>query len=188
MTSELVSAASQGLVKSVELGAIDGAQLKSVARPRTVESTLVGDAALGRSCVPPSAAEPPLDELAGVVVELNPSLPPSAAEGCWEAKRASPRTEKTRRHHERRRTRGACEVPAEVLQKKSRGGLAVAKRLEAAYVSPWRHGGLRAIGPVRVDVAMPRCQGRSFKHATDADFAEQKALAEKVMDWYLPRK
>jgi len=85
---------------------------------------------------------------------------------------------------------GALAAHARFLQRyfkrKVKAARAVAKRLGAAYVSPWRHGGLRAIGPVRVDVAMPRCQGHSFMHATDADFAEQKALAEKVMDWYRP--
>ena len=85
---------------------------------------------------------------------------------------------------------GAIAANARFLQqyfrRKVSAAQAVAKRLKAVYMSPWRRGGLRAIGPVRANVAMPRCQSRGFKHATDADFAEQKVLAEKVMDWYRP--
>ena len=132
------------------------------------------------------AAEPPLDEPAGVAVELNPSLTPSAAECCWKANELRP----VPRRPGAIMSAGALAAHARFLQRyfkrKVKAARAVAKRLGAAYVSPWRHGGLRAIGPVRVDVAMPRCQGHSFMHATDADFAEQKALAEKVMDWYRP--
>ena len=132
------------------------------------------------------AAEPSLDEPAGVVVELNPSLTPSDAECCWKANELRP----VPRRPGAIMSAGALAAHARFLQRyfkrKVKAARAVAKRLEAAYVSPWCHGGLRAIGPVRVDVAMPRCQGRSFMHATDADFAEQKALAEKVMDWYRP--
>ena len=83
---------------------------------------------------------------------------------------------------------GALVAHARFLQRyfrrKSHSARERARRLGTPYTSPWRRGGLREVGPVRVDVARPACQGRGFAHATEGDFAAQKAQAEKVMDWY----
>ena len=85
---------------------------------------------------------------------------------------------------------GAKAAHARFLQRyfrrKVKAARAVAKRLGMDYLSPWRRGGLRAIGPVRVDIIQPRCQSRDFVHASEAEFDAQKAQAEKVMDWYRP--
>ena len=48
----------------------------------------------------------------------------------------------------------------------------------------WVTGGVRRAGPIFTDPARPRCQSRAYVEATEADFEEQRVVADKVLAHY----
>lgn len=116
--------------------------------------------------------EPKYDEPTAAVVEATPRgdvTGGSAQQGSSEELRRVPRRPGAGM------SVGALVAHARFLQRyfrrKGHSARESSRRLGTPYTSPWRRGGPREVGPVRVDVARPACQGRGFAHATEEDFA-----------------